>query len=124
MGRSKAGYELFWIYPAMLSIISNTFHPPHKMTRSELIARLANRFRQLTASNADLAVKTILDAMGDRLAEGGRIEIRGFGSFSLNKRPPRRGRNPKTGEPVMVPEKYVPHFKAGKEMREAVMPAE
>jgi len=94
------------------------------MTRSELIARLANRFRQLTASNADLAVKTILDAMGDRLADGGRVEIRGFGSFGLNKRPPRRGRNPKTGEPVMVPEKYVPHFKAGKEMREAVMPAE
>ena len=65
-------------------------------------------------------VKEILDTLGDSLAKGGRIEIRGFGSFSLNFRAPRKGRNPKTGETVFVPGKYVPHFKAGKEMRERV----
>jgi integration host factor subunit beta len=90
------------------------------MTKSELIARLAARFPQLVAKDADLAVKAILDAMSDALAHGGRIEIRGFGSFALNYRPPRVGRNPKSGEKVQVPEKYVPHFKAGKELRERV----
>lgn len=90
------------------------------MTKSELIAKLAARYPQLVAKDAELAVKTILDAMAKNLAEGERIEIRGFGSFSLNYRPPRVGRNPKTGEKVNVPEKYVPHFKAGKELRERV----
>jgi integration host factor subunit beta len=70
--------------------------------------------------DADIAVKTILDAMSDALADGHRIEIRGFGSFGLNRRPPRVGRNPKSGEKVLVPEKRVPHFKAGKELRERV----
>lgn len=90
------------------------------MTKSELIARLAARFPQLVAKDADYAVKMVLDAMSDALARGDRIEIRGFGSFSLNYRPPRVGRNPKSGEKVQVPEKYVPHFKAGKELRERV----
>jgi len=90
------------------------------MTKSELIARLAARFPQLVAKDADFAVKMVLDAMSDALAQGDRIEIRGFGSFSLNYRPPRVGRNPKSGEKVHVPEKYVPHFKAGKELRERV----
>lgn len=90
------------------------------MTKSELIARLAARYPQLVAKDAELAVKTILDAMAESLAHGQRIEIRGFGSFSLNYRPPRVGRNPKTGDKVSVPEKYVPHFKAGKELRERV----
>ena len=90
------------------------------MTKSELIAQLAERFPQLVAKDADYAVKMILDAMTDALARGDRIEIRGFGSFALNYRPPRTGRNPKSGEKVLVPEKYVPHFKAGKEMRERV----
>jgi len=90
------------------------------MTKSELIARLAERFPQLVAKDADLSVKMILDAMSEALAQGGRIEIRGFGSFSLNYRPPRIGRNPKTGAKVEVPAKYVPHFKAGKELRERV----
>ena len=90
------------------------------MTKSELIARLAERYPQLVAKDADLAVNTILDAMSLALAEGNRIEIRGFGSFALNRRPPRVGRNPKSGEKVMVPEKKVPHFKAGKELRERV----
>ena len=90
------------------------------MTRSDLITALASRFTHLTATDAEIAVKVILDAIGDSLAKGGRIEIRGFGSFSLNYRPPRTGRNPKSGEPVSVPAKHVPHFKAGQEMRERV----
>ena len=90
------------------------------MTKSDLIARLAERFPQLVAKHADFAVKMILDAMSEALAKGDRIEIRGFGSFSLNYRPPRVGRNPKSGDKVSVPEKWVPHFKAGKELRERV----
>lgn len=90
------------------------------MTKSELIERLAAQFPQLVAKDAELAVKMILDAMADALAAGDRIEIRGFGSFGLNYRPPRTGRNPKSGERVLVPEKHVPHFKAGKELRERV----
>lgn len=90
------------------------------MTKSELIARLAESFPQLVAKDAELAVKSILDAMTDALAKGQRIEIRGFGSFALNVRPPRIGRNPRSGEKVMVPEKRVPHFKPGKELRERV----
>ncbi len=90
------------------------------MTKSELIVRLAARFPQLVAKDADFAVKTILDAMTASLAQGDRIEIRGFGSFALNYRPPRIGRNPKSGERVQVPEKRVPHFKAGKELRDRV----
>ena len=90
------------------------------MTKSELIARLAERFPQLVAKDADLAVKMVLDALTSALVKGDRIEIRGFGSFALNYRPPRIGRNPKSGEKVQVPAKYVPHFKAGKELRERV----
>ena len=90
------------------------------MTKSELIARLAARFPQLVAKDADFAVKMMLDEMTASLARGDRIEIRGFGSFALNYRPPRTGRNPKSGDKVLVPEKYVPHFKAGKELRQRV----
>lgn len=90
------------------------------MTKSELIARLAERFPQLVAKDAELSVKMVLDAMTEALARNDRIEIRGFGSFALNYRPPRTGRNPKTGDKVQVPAKYVPHFKAGKELRERV----
>ncbi|KAF1010456.1 MAG: integration host factor subunit beta [Burkholderia sp.] len=90
------------------------------MTKSELVAQLATRFPQLVLKNVDFAVKTMLDAMSDALSKGHRIEIRGFGSFGLNRRPDRVGRNPKSGERVQVPEKYVPHFKPGKELRERV----
>lgn len=90
------------------------------MTKSDLVARLAERFPQLVAKDADFAVKMILDAMSEALVRGDRIEIRGFGSFSLNYRPPRVGRNPKSGDKVLVPQKWVPHFKAGKELRERV----
>ncbi|MCB5363996.1 integration host factor subunit beta [Pusillimonas sp. CC-YST705] len=90
------------------------------MTKSELIAMLASRYPQLAVRDTDIAVKTVLDAMTQALVNGQRIEIRGFGSFSLSKRAPRVGRNPKSGETVMVPGKQVPHFKAGKELRERV----
>ena len=90
------------------------------MTRSDLVTRLAERFGQLTHRDTEFAVKTILDAMSDALARGHRIEIRGFGSFSINRRPPRMGRNPRSGESVHIPEKRVPHFKPGKALREAV----
>jgi integration host factor subunit beta len=90
------------------------------MTRSDLVDELASRFSQLTHRDAEHAVKTILDAMSDVLARGQRIEIRGFGSFSINRRPPRIGRNPRSGESVQIPEKRVPHFKPGKALREAV----
>jgi integration host factor subunit beta len=90
------------------------------MIRSDLIARLAEMHPQLQTKDAELAVKVILDALSATLSHGGRVEIRGFGSFGLNYRPPRQGRNPKTGDKVKVPAKYVPHFKAGKELRERV----
>ncbi len=90
------------------------------MTKSKLINLLASRFSQLVHKDAELSVKTILDAMSNTLIKKQRIEIRGFGSFSLNYRPPRIGRNPKSGEKVDVPEKFVPHFKAGKELRARV----
>ena len=90
------------------------------MTRSDLVEELANRFGQLTHRDAEFAVKAILDAVSDALVRGHRIEVRGFGSFSVNRRPPRMGRNPRSGESVAIPEKRVPHFKPGKALREAV----
>jgi integration host factor subunit beta len=90
------------------------------MTKSELIERIASRQTQLSAKDVELAVKTILEQMSQTLASGDRIEIRGFGSFSLHYREPRQGRNPKTGETVELSGKYVPHFKPGKEMRDRV----
>jgi integration host factor subunit beta len=90
------------------------------MTKSELIERIAEQQTQLPIKDVELAVKTILEQMSQVLATGERIEIRGFGSFSLHYREPRQGRNPKTGETVQLPGKYVPHFKPGKEMRERV----
>lgn len=90
------------------------------MTRSELIHRLSKRFPQLAHVDAELAVKTILDVMSSQLEQHGRIEIRGFGSFSVHMRPPRKGRNPKTGVSVAVPAKAAPHFKAGVELKARV----
>jgi integration host factor subunit beta len=90
------------------------------MTRSDLVDQLAERFKQLTHRDAELAVKAILDAMSDALVKGHRIELRGFGSFAISRRPPRLGRNPRSGEQVAIPEKRVPHFKPGKALREAV----
>ena len=90
------------------------------MTKSELIEALAQKQSQLAYKDVELAVKTMLDHMAMTLASGERIEIRGFGSFSLHYRPPRTGRNPKTGDAVSLTSKYVPHFKPGKELRERV----
>jgi integration host factor subunit beta len=90
------------------------------VTKSELITALAASYPQLAVNDADLAVKTIIDAMVQSLATGQRIEVRGFGSFTLSQRAPRVGRNPKTGDKVLVPGKRVPHFKAGKALRECV----
>ena len=90
------------------------------LTKSKLIARISKENQQLSPRDVELAVKTLIDYMADTLAEGGRIEIRGFGSFSLHFRAPRVGRNPKTGASVKLHGKYVPHFKSGKELRERV----
>ena len=81
---------------------------------------MARRYPQLVAKDAELAVNAIFDAMTSSLVDGQRIEVRGFGTFTINHRPARTGRNPMTGEKVAVPEKYVPHFKAGRELRERV----
>jgi integration host factor subunit beta len=90
------------------------------MTKSELIAALATKQPQLDYRDVELAVKELLEQMSAALSAGERIEVRGFGSFSLHYRPPRVGRNPKTGAAVPVPDKFVPHFKPGKELRERV----
>ena len=90
------------------------------MTKSELIDRLAGQFPQLVAKDADFAVRIILDEIVAALERGDRIETRGFGSFEIRRKPPRIGRNPRSGEKVQVPAKYVSHFKAGKELRECV----
>lgn len=90
------------------------------MTKSELIEALARQQPHLPLKDVELAVKCIIEKMNQALSTGERIEIRGFGSFSLHLRPPRMGRNPKTGESVALSKKYVPHFKPGKELRDRV----
>ncbi|MEI6146049.1 MAG: integration host factor subunit beta [Methylococcales bacterium] len=90
------------------------------MTKSELIEALAKKQPLLALKEVELAVKCLIEKMNQALSTGNRIEIRGFGSFSLHKRPPRIGRNPKTGESVSLSEKHVPHFKPGKELRDRV----
>lgn len=90
------------------------------VTKSELIESIAARQEQLSAKDVELAIKTMIDSMAQVLATGGRIEIRGFGSFSLHYRAPRIGRNPKTGDAVKLTGKHVPHFKPGKELRDRV----
>jgi len=90
------------------------------VTKSELIESIAARQEQLSIKDVELAIKTMIDSMAQVLATGGRIEIRGFGSFSLHYRAPRIGRNPKTGDTVRLTGKYVPHFKPGKELRDRV----
>ena len=90
------------------------------MTKSDLIERLAAKYLHLSSKDVEVAIREILEQMAITLQSGDRIEIRGFGSFSLHYRAPRVGRNPKSGDTVEVPAKIVPHFKAGKEMRERV----
>ncbi|HZJ95402.1 MAG TPA: integration host factor subunit beta [Thiopseudomonas sp.] len=90
------------------------------MNKSELIERIVDQHEQLSVRDVELAVKAMLEQMTQVLSSGNRIEVRGFGSFSVNYRAPRTGRNPKTGEPVELPGRYVPHFKPGKELRDRV----
>ncbi len=90
------------------------------MTKSKLIEMLSSKLNHLAYRDIELSVKHLLELMGESLSNGERIEIRGFGSFSLHYRPARMGRNPKTGESVALPAKHVPHFKPGKELRERV----
>ncbi|MBF0187564.1 MAG: integration host factor subunit beta [Magnetococcales bacterium] len=89
------------------------------MTKSELIDTLAQR-KNLSRKEAEIVVGTVLNEIGNALSRDERVELRGFGSFSVKERPSREGRNPKTGEKVMVEEKKVPFFKAGKELRQRV----
>ena len=103
----------------MDNAVSSLF-PYADMTRSELIDLMASQQTQLSPKDVELAVKLMIDHMAETLAQGERIEIRGFGSFSLHYREPRRGRNPKTGDTVQLDGKHVPHFKPGKELRERV----
>lgn len=90
------------------------------MTKTELIEKLTLRQRHLAASDVEVAVKLLLEQVSETLARGDRIEVRGFGSFSVHYRAPRAGRNPRTGEAVALPSKYVPHFKPGTALRERV----
>lgn len=90
------------------------------MTKSELIELIARKQKHLPAKDVELAVKHMLELMSNALSSGQRIEIRGFGSFSLHFRPPRMGRNPKTGDAVALAGKHVPHFKPGKDLRDRV----
>jgi integration host factor subunit beta len=90
------------------------------MNKSELILNIASRFPQLTHTDTALSVQTILDGMACQLGKSKRIEIRGFGSFNINARPARIGRNPKTGEKVNVAAKHVPHFKPGLELKNKI----
>ena len=97
-----------------------TVNKGDSMTRSELIDLMADGQSQLSAKDVELAVKLLIDHMAETLSSGERIEIRGFGSFSLHYREPRQGRNPRTGDTVALRGKHVPHFKPGKELRERV----
>jgi len=90
------------------------------MIKSELIAKLVAKLRDIPEKDIALSVNHIIDSMSHSLSQGERIEIRGFGSFSLHYRPPRNAHNPKTGEKVVTQAKYSPHFKPGKELRERV----
>lgn len=90
------------------------------MVKSELINRIAGRQENLSLKDVELSVNHILERMSNSLGSGDRIEIRGFGSFSLHYRPPRKAHNPKTGDRVFTSAKYTPHFKPGKDLRERV----
>ena len=90
------------------------------MNRTRLIERIAARYPQLQAGDAECAVHLILDAMAAQLVRGQRIEIRGFGSFSLIWRAPRKARNPRSGATVMVPAKFAPRFKVGRPLRDRI----
>jgi integration host factor subunit beta len=110
-----------WFVVFLVVLLERFFNNREQvMTKSELIEYITEKQNQLTIKDVEMSVKLLLDYMSDILASGERIEIRGFGSFSLHYRAPRTGRNPKTGDAVVLEGKYVPHFKPGKEMRDRV----
>jgi integration host factor subunit beta len=122
-------FVLIWVYLIfqvcvvgyLVALLERFFNNREQvMTKSELIEYITEKQNQLTIKDVEMSVKLLLDYMSDILASGERIEIRGFGSFSLHYRAPRTGRNPKTGDAVVLEGKYVPHFKPGKEMRDRV----
>lgn len=90
------------------------------MVKSELIAHVASKFQQLPENDVESGINQLLECMSDALARGNRIEVRGFGSFSLHHRPSRNAHNPRTGEKVVTMPKYAPHFKPGKQMRDRI----
>jgi integration host factor subunit beta len=94
------------------------------MTKSELIAKLANENTHLFQRDIENIVSTIFDEISNALAHGDRVELRGFGAFSIKGRGARVGRNPRTGESVEVGEKYIPYFKTGKQLRERLNPSD
>lgn len=91
------------------------------MVKSELVGRITNKFTQLPAEEVEQGIYQILECMSEALSKNKRIEVRGFGSFSLHHRSPRNAHNPRTGERVISKSKYVPHFKPGKQMRERII---
>jgi integration host factor subunit beta len=109
-------YPGFWY---MNQDVSKKLKP--SLTRSDLIKVLSKNQRDLASKDVELAVKSLINLMSDSLSSGERIEIRGFGSFNLQYHQPRSGRNPRTGEPVRIQGKHVPHFKAAKELRKRVL---
>lgn len=93
------------------------------MIRSELVKDIAEQFPGLTMADVETVTEIILDTIVGQMANGGRVELRGFGTFTVRAREARAGRNPRTGETVAVAAKHVPHFKAGKELRDRLNPA-
>lgn len=90
------------------------------MIKSELINKLVDKYKNIPEKDIAQSVNAVIEAMGDALCNGQRIEVRGFGSFSLHYRPPRNAHNPKTGEKVVTEAKYSPHFKPGKALKDRV----
>jgi len=91
------------------------------MTKSDLVKALSKKQKYLASKDVDMAIRSLINAMSNSLSSGERIEIRGFGSFNLQYHQPRRGRNPRTGEPVNISGKYVPYFRPGKELRKRIL---
>lgn len=117
--QQKTGLTAAQVY-VHLGVLDGRMTETTDMTKSELIEALSRRQTHLAFHDVEFAVKEILEQIANALAAGDRVEIRGFGSFSLHFRPPRMGRNPKTGDSVSLPGKYVPYFKPGKELRDRV----
>jgi integration host factor subunit beta len=119
-GRGGLGWGCIQRLDAPVCVLGKrgTGRGPSQMIKSELIEKLASENTHLTHAEVERVVNIVLGRMVDSLGDGGRVELRGFGAFSVRSRPARAGRNPRTGETVDVPAKAVPFFKSGKELRE------